>query len=77
MWYVKNLPTWERIVRLIASVALAACAYRFWGHPGGILFAVLAVFNTLTRDLRLLSGVRSGRAAAEAAVGGLIASWPR
>ena len=48
MWYVKNLPTWERILRLVASLALAACAYRFWGHPAGVLFAVLAIFNTLT-----------------------------
>ena len=48
MLYVKNLPTWERIVRVVASVALAFCAYRLWGHPGGVLFAALAVFNTLT-----------------------------
>ena len=48
MLYVKNLPNWERIVRLLASVAMAICAYSFWGHPIGVIFAVLAVYNTLT-----------------------------
>ena len=48
MFYVKNLPTWERAVRLLASVAVALCAYKFWGHPAGVIFAVLAVYNTLT-----------------------------
>jgi hypothetical protein len=48
MPYVKNLPAWERVVRLVASLALAACAYRFWGHPAGIVFAALAVYNTAT-----------------------------
>ncbi len=48
MLYVKNLPTWERILRFVASLAMALCAYEFRGHPAGIVFAVLAVFNTLT-----------------------------
>ena len=48
MLYVKNLPTWERSVRLVASLAMAGCAYRFWSHPLGVIFALLAVYNTLT-----------------------------
>ena len=35
MFYVKNLPNWERVVRLLASVAMAVCAYTFWGRPVG------------------------------------------
>ena len=48
MLYVKNLPAWERSVRLLASVAMSLCAYKFWGHPLGVIFAVLAVYNALT-----------------------------
>ena len=48
MLYLKNLPTWERVLRLVASLAMAFCAYKFWGHPGGVVFAVLALVNALT-----------------------------
>jgi hypothetical protein len=48
MLYVKNLPAWERAVRLVASLAMATCAIRFWGHLLGVIFALLAVYNTLT-----------------------------
>ena len=48
MLYAKNLPNWERIVRLLASAVIALCAYKFWGHPLGVIFALLAVYNTLT-----------------------------
>lgn len=48
MLYVKNLPVWERIIRLLASLAMAGCAWKFWGHPAGAIFAGLAVYNTLT-----------------------------
>lgn len=48
MFYVKNLPFWERALRLLASAAMAFCAYRFWEHPAGVIFALLAAYNTLT-----------------------------
>jgi hypothetical protein len=41
MWYVKNVPAWERIVRFIAGVALAA--YGLTELQGGALGWVIAV----------------------------------
>ncbi len=48
MLYRKNLPTWERAVRLIGASAMALCAWRLWGGPGGVVFAVAAVAAALT-----------------------------
>jgi Protein of unknown function (DUF2892) len=48
MWYQKNLPTWERAVRLLASIFMASCAWRYGATPVGIAFGVLAVSAILT-----------------------------
>ena len=43
MFYKKNLPTWERIVRFLGSLAMVSCAAHFWGTPLGYIWAVGAV----------------------------------
>ncbi len=48
MMYRKNLPTWERAVRLLGASAMALCAWRLWGGPGGVVFAVAAVTAAVT-----------------------------
>ena len=48
MLYRKNLPLWERAVRLLATVVMAACAYQFWGTPAGYTWAVGGVIMSLT-----------------------------
>lgn len=48
MLYVKNLPTWERVVRIVGAVAMAACAWRFRDGPLGWIFAASAAVTVLT-----------------------------
>lgn len=48
MFYVKNVPTWERIMRLIAGMGFLAFAYTNWGSSSvgvgaGIAGAMLAM----------------------------------
>jgi len=48
MFYSKNLPTWERVVRLLAAAAMGLCAARFWGTPVGYVWAAVGVIMALT-----------------------------
>lgn len=48
MWYVKNLPAWERGLRLLAGMLMGACAWHFGLNPVGIGFAVAGVISGLT-----------------------------
>ncbi len=48
MIYAKNLPTWERVVRIVGACLMALCAYHFRASPLGIVFGVLAVVTALT-----------------------------
>jgi Protein of unknown function (DUF2892) len=48
MWYVKNLPNWERIVRFVAAAFMAACAWRYFNTPVGWIFAAAGVITVLT-----------------------------
>ena len=48
MFYVKNLPTWERLVRLVAAAAMGSCAVHFWGTPVGYLWTVIGIVIALT-----------------------------
>jgi Protein of unknown function (DUF2892) len=48
MFYAKNLPTWERLVRLLAAVAMGSCAAHFWGTPFGYVWAVFGISMALT-----------------------------
>ena len=49
MWYQKNLPFWERAVRLVAAVAMVACGLiGLSGLAVGYLVAASGVFVALT-----------------------------
>ena len=43
MFYMKNVPMWERVVRVIAGMAVAVFAIAFWMGPLGIIVAVAAL----------------------------------
>lgn len=48
MFYVKNVPTWERFLRVIAGMGFLAFAYMNWGVSGlgvgaGIVSAMLSM----------------------------------
>jgi hypothetical protein len=48
MFYAKNLPTWERIVRVVGAALMALCAWHFRSGPAGIIFGVSAAVTVLT-----------------------------
>jgi hypothetical protein len=48
MFYAKNLPIWERLVRLVAAAALGFCAAHFWGTPVGYAWGAGGVIMALT-----------------------------
>lgn len=48
MFYTKNLPVWERAVRLLGAVGMASCAWHFRDGPGLYVFGVGAVVAALT-----------------------------
>ena len=48
MIYQKNLPGWERALRLLASVLTGLCALRFGATPVGITFGVASATALLT-----------------------------
>ena len=48
MLYRKNLPGWERGVRVVAALAMATCAAHFGRNPVGTTFAVLAAVAAAT-----------------------------
>jgi len=43
MFYVKNVPTWERIVRIVAGLAVVAWSLLALGGVWGIVLALSAV----------------------------------
>ena len=48
MWYVKNLPSWERGLRLLAAAFMAACAWHYGPKPVGFGFALAGGVGALT-----------------------------
>ena len=48
MFYAKNLPVWERLVRLVAAAVMGACAAYFWGTPVGYTWVAGGVIMALT-----------------------------
>ena len=48
MLYLKNLPTWERLFRLVAALAMGSCAVHFWGTPVGYVWAIVGISMALT-----------------------------
>ena len=48
MFYSKNLPTWERLVRVLAAVAMGSCAAHYWGTPFGYVWAASGIIMALT-----------------------------
>jgi len=48
MWYVKNLPAWERGLRLLAAALMGTCAWHYGLNPVGVVFGIAAVVGALT-----------------------------
>jgi hypothetical protein len=49
MLYVKNVPGWERAVRVVAGLAMIACGlFGLKGLPVGYLIAAVGIFTLLT-----------------------------
>ncbi|KKW94190.1 YgaP family membrane protein [Sphingobium chungbukense] len=48
MFYAKNLPVWERLVRLAAAGVMGSCAAHFWGTPVGYTWAAAGVVMAAT-----------------------------
>jgi hypothetical protein len=48
MFYAKNLPVWERLVRLVGAAVMGACAAHFWGTPVGYVWGAGGVIMALT-----------------------------
>ena len=48
MFYAKNLPAWERAMRLVGAIAMVLCAWQFWGSALGYAFVAGAVLTALT-----------------------------
>jgi hypothetical protein len=49
MFYVKNLPTWERVLRITMGMAFLVTAYLSWGHSNfGVGAAVMGAILSMT-----------------------------
>ena len=48
MFYFNNLPTWERIVRVLAAAAMLFCAWHFLGKPAGYVFLAIGLITLAT-----------------------------
>ncbi|SFD34357.1 YgaP family membrane protein [Pseudoalteromonas denitrificans] len=50
MLYVKNLPTWKRIIRVVAGLAMVTCGahYGLQGLPLGYLIGGVGIITALT-----------------------------
>ena len=48
MFYAKNLPTWERAVRLFGAAGMALCSWQYSPTPLGIIFGISAAVTALT-----------------------------
>ena len=48
MWYVKNLPVWERGLRLLAALLMTSCAWHYGFNPVGIAFGIAGAVGALT-----------------------------
>lgn len=48
MWFVKNLPLWERLLRLLMAGAMLFCAWVLRANPVGWALAAGGVVAVLT-----------------------------
>ncbi len=48
MWYLKNLPIWERVLRFVAAALMAVCAWRFGMTPVGVAFGIASASSIVT-----------------------------
>lgn len=48
MFYVKNLPAWERGARVLGALSMALCAWHFRTGPGAVFFGGTAAVTLLT-----------------------------
>ncbi len=48
MFYLKNLPVWERLVRFVAGLAMIACGVHFYGKSAGWAFLAVGAVTLVT-----------------------------
>jgi Protein of unknown function (DUF2892) len=48
MFYAKNVPVWERVLRVAAGVLMIACGLRGPGLAGGVVGDVIAASGAVT-----------------------------
>ena len=48
MFYVKNLPVWERLARLVAGLAMISCGVHYYGKPAGWAFLAIGAVTLMT-----------------------------
>ncbi len=48
MFYWKNLPVWERLLRFLVAMASGYCSFHFSGTPVGWAFGAFAGITVLT-----------------------------
>lgn len=48
MWYAKNLPTWERVVRFAGALLMGMCAWEFRASPVGWMLGSFGLITVLT-----------------------------
>lgn len=48
MLYVKNVKSWERVVRVLAAALMASCAFHYGASIVGGSFAIASVVTALT-----------------------------
>lgn len=48
MFYLNNLPVWERLARLVAGLAMIACGAHFYGRSAGWAFLAVGAVTFVT-----------------------------
>ena len=48
MFYLKNLPVWERLVRFVAGLAMISCGVYYYGKPAGWAFLAVSAVTLVT-----------------------------
>lgn len=48
MLYKKNLPVWQRIVRVLGALVMASCAFHYGKNIVGFAFGIAAIVTIVT-----------------------------
>lgn len=48
MWYAKNVPAAERVIRILVGIAMTIAGYMLFGKPGALLLGLGGIGTVLT-----------------------------